>query len=171
MWIDPLGLACKELKLGDIDPALAKHLEKLPPGSYRILREVDTPPTGGFANNKAVEIELLDDIKGYRYYGGDAKKEGGFVAIGDLPKGMQAKRQTLALSPFYDEHGKSVYNTMDNIVDVQIGKGSKVLLGEVGPQSSRSGKSYKGGGTQILTQFWLPENAGKVSYSNPKKVK
>ena len=170
-WVDPLGLACKELKLSDIDPALAKHLEKLPAGSYRILREVDTPSTGGFANNKAVEIELLDDIKGYRYYGGDAKKEGGFVAIGDLPKGMQAKRQTLALSPFYDEHGKSVYNNMDNIVDVQIGKGSKVLLGEVGPQSSRSGKLYKGGGTQILTQFWLPENAGKVSYSNPKKVK
>ncbi|ERS85109.1 hypothetical protein Q672_17540 [Marinobacter sp. EVN1] len=172
-WVDPLGLAAHEKRSPDssINTELQASLRSLPEGSYRVINQVDTPEKLGFANNRALEIELLQDVDGVRFYGGDAAKEGAFVAVGKIPNNLQHARQHLALSPFYDASGRSVYNTMDNLVDVRIQKAAKVLIGEVAPQQSRAGRLYSGGGTQILTQHWLPENSGKVIYMKSEKVR
>jgi hypothetical protein len=156
----------------DIDPMLTKHLDSLPRDSYKILGQIDTKKSGGFSQNKALEIELLKDVMGTRFYGGGASREGAFVVVGQVPKKKNILRQYLGLSPFYKQSsGRSIYNTMKNQVDVEIGAGAKVLIGQIGEQKSRTGKVYKGGGTQILTQPWLKENANLFNYTNDRLVK
>ena len=164
-WADPLGLTCKELKLSDVNPLLAKHLEKLPEGSYKILEEVDRPGQG-FTNDKAVKIELLEPLKGHRFSGGGSNPVGPYVAIGDMPESRYDTRQNLALKSF----GRGSYNTMSHHVDVTMEKGSTLFIGEVAPQTSKAGKHYKGGGTQVFAEFWQPDNKSKINFSEPVKM-
>ncbi|WP_444923241.1 RHS repeat-associated core domain-containing protein [Microbulbifer sp. DLAB2-AF] len=169
-WIDPFGLSAKP---GDcnkngpikVDPLLEKHLQALPEGSYEIIEQVDRPGQG-FTGDKAVKIKLLDTVEGHRFSGGGSNPAGPYVAIGDMPSSRYETRQLLALKSF----GRGAYNDMTHYTSVTMEKGTTLYIGEVAPQVSKAGTKYRGGGTQVFAEFWQPENAGKISFSTPKKM-
>ncbi|WP_077342371.1 RHS repeat-associated core domain-containing protein [Pseudocolwellia agarivorans] len=159
-WVDPFGLSCKE-----INTVVQKHLDNLPANSYELLDVVDRY-NQGFSDNIAAKIKLLAPIEGVRFSGGGSNPAGPYVAIGDMPSSRYDTRQKLALKNF----GNGAYNKMTHYTNVSMDKGTVMFIGDVAPQSSKSGKQYSGGGTQAFVEFWQPENRGKVHFSEPVKM-
>src|SRR5690606_3885831 len=163
-WTDPLGLTCKE-NLPVVDPIIQKHLDTLPAGSYELIEMVDRP-NQGFTNDRAAKIRLLQTIEGHRFSGGGSNPAGPYVALGDMSSSRYEVRQKLALKNF----GNGAYNAMTHHTRVNMDKGTVLFIGDVAPQTSKAGKQYSGGGTQVFVEFWQPENRGKVDFSEPTKM-
>ncbi|MCW7764618.1 RHS repeat-associated core domain-containing protein [Photorhabdus sp. JAR] len=147
-WIDPLGLAgenCGKLFSSESYTEIEKA-------------KLDGWIVDSFKDGKYKTVVTTQDTYVYRVYGGNAKPGGSFVS--DLPTSnrIQAKIDA-ALLPEWK-------NTREFEAQILVPRGTTLHVGQVAPQTTKSGAVLKGEATQIL----LPRDWDQSWIKNMKSI-
>ena len=86
-------------------------------------------------------IELTNDVKLSRYYGGNAQPVGRYLSNGPISKIID--RVGLALP--------GEFNSMSGVAEIMVPKGTKMIKGTVGSQAKEYGFPFYGGRTQYYS--------------------
>ncbi|CDG89875.1 RHS repeat-associated core domain-containing protein [Xenorhabdus bovienii] len=124
------------------------------PFSSKSYKEIEKAPldqwiVDSFKDGKYKTVITTQDTYVYRVYGGNAKPGGSFVSDLPAPNRIQAKIDA-ALLPEWK-------NTRQFEAQILVPKGTTLHVGQVAPQTMKSGAVLKGEATQILLpRDWDP---------------
>jgi len=125
-----------------------------------IVEKVDIGVTRAktFLNSEYVTGELLEDVKMYRRFGGDAKLGGTYASTVE-----NLSREDLALVEEFN-------NSMRFEATFKVPRGEKVNIGKVGPWPPKA-PEYMGGADQVILKYGYPENVWVESIKDFKTGK
>jgi len=142
MWIDPLGLSCKEINSSS---PFGKYSTAIDDKVTVIDKDESLPDwvKESFTDSEYRTVKTNEDMYLYRVYGGNAQPGGAFVSTMPVDNKIQAKTD-LALLPQWK-------NTRVEEAIIKVPKGTVLNIGKVAPQTNpASGTILQGGADQVL---------------------